>query len=372
VIVLVAGALANKCGNGGNAWTRLSWTRGLDALGIDAYFVERLDGPYPAEAIGFFEAVMEEFGDPARAALLGADDQVLAGGMTYEELLEAAAGCELLVNLSGHLPPGELRRRVSRCVFVDDDPGYTQFWHATGMTRGRLEGHDAHYTFGTRIGTAGSPVPTCGVRWRGIRPPVVLADWPPVASAECRRVTTIASLRGPFGPVEHKGVRYGQKVHELRSFSELPRLAGRELEIALAVDPLDEADARRLRRDGWTLVDPASAASDPASFRRYVQGSDAELSVAQAIYAQTACGWFSDRSTRYLASGSPVIVQDTGFSAELPVGSGLLAFRTPREAAAALNEVERSYDVHARAARAIAEEYFDSARVIGGLLEDVL
>jgi hypothetical protein len=372
MIALVAGALANRAGNGGNAWTRLSWTRGLEQLGVEAYFVEQMSARPPAEAISFFEAVTGEFGDPHKAALLGPHGEVLAGGLTRERLLDVAARCSLLINLSGHLRLPDVRRVVPKCVFIDDDPGYTQFWHAAGLVEGLLDCHDAYYTFGTRIGTGGCPIPTCGVRWRALRPPVVLGDWPLCPSAGCGRITTVASWRGPFGVVEHEGVRYGQKVHELRRFSRLPRAAGRELEIALAIDSVEHAAAEQLRHDGWRVLDPGPLASDPSRFRDYVQSSAAELSVAQGIYVQTACGWFSDRTTRYLASGRPAIVQDTGFSAELPVGAGLLAFTSEGEALSALREVEHHYDEHARAAREIAEEHFDSARVVGAVLEEVL
>jgi hypothetical protein len=372
VIVLVAGALASKPGNGGNAWSRLSWTRGLRELGIDAYFVEQLSGPATAEAARFFGAVVGEFDEPSHAALLDDSGRVIAGGLSQEALSEVAASCELLISISGHLQRPELRRLVRRAVYIDDDPGYTQFWHAAGAIEGRLDDHAAYYTFGTRVGHDGCTVPTLGIAWRGIRPPVVLSDWSASPSDGCERVTTVASWRGPFGPVEYDGVRYGQKVHELRKFSRLPQLAGRPLEIALAIDPVEEAAARQLRCDGWNVTDPGPLTSDPASFRRYVQGSDAELSVAQGIYVQTACGWFSDRTTRYLASGRPAIVQDTGLAGELPVGAGLLTFSSPSEAVAALRAVERDYDEHAQAALALAQEHFASSRVIGRMLEEVL
>src|SRR5207249_4043766 len=79
---------------------------------------------------------------------------------------------------------------------------------------------------------------------------------------------------------------------------------------------------------GWQLVDPCVAAGDPHAFRGYVQGSWAEFSVAQGVYVETESGWFSDRTVRYLASGKPALVQDTGFSRLYPVGEGLLAFCT--------------------------------------------
>ena len=105
-------------------------------------------------------------------------------------------------------------------------------------------------------------------------------------------------------------------------------------------------------------------AGDPDAFRAYVQGSGAEFSVAQGIYVETHSGWFSDRTTSYLASGRPVLVQDTGFGRTLPVGEGLLAFRTLDEAIAGAADIGRRYGEHCAAARRIAEKHFDSDRVL--------
>jgi hypothetical protein len=52
------------------------------------------------------------------------------------------------------------------------------------------------------------------------------------------------------------------------------------------------------------------------------------------------------------------------------VGEGLLAFTTPDEAVAAVQEVERDYARHARSARALAEAYFDADKVLTRLLEE--
>jgi glycosyltransferase involved in cell wall biosynthesis len=81
------------------------------------------------------------------------------------------------------------------------------------------------------------------------------------------------------------------------------------------------------------------------------------------------CGWFSDRSACYLASGRPVVAQDTGFFRHLPVGEGLFSFATAEEAAAAIEEVSSDYERHATAARALAEDLFDSDAVLVRLLE---
>jgi hypothetical protein len=372
MIAVVAGALANKAFNGGNAWARLSWTRGLDRLGVETYFVEQLDPAAPSGGVAFFDAVMHRFGEPSRSALIGAGGEVLAGELDRDRLLDVAGEADLLINLSGHLQLADVRQRIGRSVYIDDDPGYTQLWHASGAIGDRLDGHDAYYTFGTRIGARTCTIPTSGIDWRPILPPVVLEDWPVASHDGAGRVTTVASWRGPFGRLEHDGVRYGQKAHELRKVSGLPALAGRPLEIALQIDPVERREAERLQADGWAVVDPSVVASDPASFRAYVQGSAAEFSVAQGIYVETGSGWFSDRTTRYLASGKPAVVQDTGFSDDLDGGEGLIPFTTLADAAAGLRSLERSYDDHARAARALAAERFASDVVLGRLLEEVL
>ena len=91
----------------------------------------------------------------------------------------------------------------------------------------------------------------------------------------------------------------------------------------------------------------------------------------QEGYVASRCGWFSDRSVCYLASGRPVVAQDTGFGDWLPVGKGLLSYTTAEEAAAALDQVRADYSSHRRAARRLAEDVFDSDRVLGRLLECV-
>ena len=80
-------------------------------------------------------------------------------------------------------------------------------------------------------------------------------------------------------------------------------------------------------------------------------------------------GLFSERSTCYLATGRPVVIQDTGFSDWLPTGAGVISFSTPEEALAGIEEINSRYEFHCQAARAIAEEYFDARKVLPRLIE---
>jgi glycosyltransferase involved in cell wall biosynthesis len=138
---------------------------------------------------------------------------------------------------------------------------------------------------------------------------------------------------------------------------------------ALAIDPGDRADLDALRDNGWLLLDPSRVARTPADYNEFVRGSKGELGVAKSGYVISRCGWFSDRSACYLASGRPVVAQDTGFAGAVPTGEGLLVFSTVEEAAVAIEDVRHDYARHARAAREIAAEHLDSDRVLARLLE---
>lgn len=360
---LVSGALAHKPGNGGNAWSRLSWLDGLRRLGVEVAFVEQLDAPSERQRT-WFEQVLGDH--DVRGWIVGAERALPA------EACEAAAAADLLLNIGGHLTLPELFRAPRLRVYLDDDPGYTQLWHAAGNGAARYEGHDLFFTFGVNIGRPGCAIPTGGIEWRATRPPVVLDDWPFVADGAGGRFTTVATWRSPYGRVETGGHVYGSKLDEFRRLAELPQLVDRLFELALDIDPAEKRALELLQANGWRLVDPRDVAATPAAFRDYVQASGAEFSPAQGIYVETDSGWFSDRTVRYLASGKPVLVQETGFSHTLPSGEGLVPFSSLAEAAAGAERIAADYPVHARAARALAEECFDSDRVVGAVLEDAL
>jgi hypothetical protein len=375
--VLVSGAVANKHRQGGSVWVRMSWAEGLRALGFDVVFVEEIDEETCVDEAGgrssfeasanaaAFDAVMAEFGFAGSAALVESRSGRVRG-LAREDLLARTADAVLLVNLGGHLRWAPLRDRMRRAAYVDLDPGYTQIWAAEGRDLG-LHGHDLHFTVGANVGTARCPLPTGGLAWRPIRQPVVLDRWP-VANGGFSRFTTVASWRGAFGPLRFAGRTLGPKAHEFRRLADVPGRTGLPFAAALDIHPADGADRLRLREGGWNLVEPDTVSS-PAGFARFVRESGGELSPAQAVYVHTRTGWFSDRTVRYLASGRPALVQDTGF--DLPVGEGLLTFSTPQEAGARAQAIVADYDRHAAAARRIAEEHFAHDVALAPLLEAI-
>lgn len=379
--VIISGAVANKPLNGGESWVRLSWLRGFERLGCQVYLLEQIRPEHCVDAGGartrfedsvnlaYFRWVVDTFGLQGRAALV-CDDESATSGATLAELDAVSEAADLLVNITGHLRMDRFLRRIRRKVYVDIDPGFTQYWHAAGIAGAHLEGHDAFFTIGEHIGTPACQIPTSGIPWRPIRQPVTLDDWP-VISADFDSFTTISSWRGTYGRLEVDGKAFGTKAHEFRKFLDLPALAAAPFEIALDIHPGDARDIDALNTHGWTLVDPRTVASDPFAFREYVQHSGAEFSVAQGVYVETNSGWFSDRTVRYLASGRPALVQDTGFSDLYPATEGLVAFRTLDEAVAGARRIIADYPAHAQAARRIAEEHFDSGKVLRHLLDQM-
>jgi hypothetical protein len=380
--IFVSGAIANKPLSGGEAWVRMSWVRGLRRLGCDVCLVEQIDSTRCVDAegrsVGFersvnrlsFETAVRSLAPDCPAALIcdGGRDTV---GMDFDEVVDRAGDADLLVNISGHLDLEPIKSGPRRRAYVDVDPGFTQVW-ATDGADVRLDGHDSYFTVGENIGTTGCTIPTAGIEWLPLPPPVTLEDWPAISPTGDHRFTSVATWRSPLGTLSRGGTEFGGKHHQWRSMVELPRLSQQKFEIALRIHPDDLGDRVALEANGWRLVDPLLVAGDPLAFRSYVQGSAAEFSVAHPVYVDTTSGWLSDRTVRYLASGRPALVQDTGVARRYPVGEGLVTFRTIEQAAAAAAAIARDYGDHALAARSLAETHFDSDIVLRRFLESAL
>jgi hypothetical protein len=293
----------------------------------------------------------------------GPDAQRYLAGVVQKFALEPPQGSyDLLLNVSGVLRDERALEEMPVRVYLDLDPVFNQLWHAQGIDVG-LEGH-THYV------TVGLHVPPTGHDWVHTLPPVVLDEWRVAERTAHDAFTTVGNWRG-YGTLEHDGVRYGQRAHSLRELLDLPRRTGERFAVALAIHPDEERDLKSLHEHGWELLDPRAVAGTPDSYRDFVAGSRAEISIAKEGYVVSRSGWFSDRSACYLACGRPVVAQDTGFGAALPTGAGLFSFSTLDNAAAAAFELRRDYGRHARAARAIAEEHLDSDRVLTRLLRAV-
>jgi hypothetical protein len=368
-VVIVSGMIAATPRQGGATWAVLQYLLGLRRLGCEVYFVEPAGEPegVPAETLRYLEGVMGQFGLDGRWVLLPpAGGEPI--GMSRTELRAVARRTDALLSVSGMLLDPDVLDAVSVRAYLDLDPAFNQLWHAVEGVDMRFDAHTHFVTIADAIGRPECPIPDCGREWLPTLPPVVLEEWPVARRLERRALTTVGHWRS-YGSIHHDGVHYGQKAHSLRAVIDLPTRSGARFEPALAVHPEEVDDLARLADHGWRLLDPAAVAGTPDDYRRFVQGSWAEFGLAKLGYVVSDSGWFSDRSACYLASGRPVIAQDTGFGRRLPIGEGLLAFSTADDVVAAVAELEADYERHRRAAREVATEHLDSDRVLGRLLE---
>jgi len=375
--IVVSGMIAGDPGQGGAAWAVLQYLLGFERLGHEVWFIEPINrealnppGAALAESTSakYFHSVVRQFGFEETSALLVAGTRETLGA-SYQELIQATARADLLVNISGMLADEQVTQAIAVRLYLDLDPAFIQLWHAQGIDM-RFAGHTHHMTVGQAIGTPACTIPSCGIDWLKTLPPIVLTHWPIASRLTYDGLTTIGNWRG-YGSVEHRGVHYGQKAHSVRQFIDLPRLGPCSFMPALAIHAGETGDLAALGEHGWQLLDPAVVAGTPDAYRSFIQESKAELGIAKSGYAVSRCGWFSDRSAAYLASGRPVIGQDTGFADFLPTGAGLFSFRTTEDVLAAIENMQADYDRHRKAARSIAEAYFDSDRVLPRLLSAV-
>ena len=373
--IVVSGMIAAVPHHGGATWAVLQYLLGFARLGHEVTFVEELDPSLldggRTESVTYMRAVAARFGLAERWALLGAGTRETTG-LGYDDLRALARGTDVLVNISGSLTDEELLASIPVRVYLDLDPAFNQLWDASGIDM-RFGPHTHFVTVGQAIGTTECPVPTCGREWIPTVPPVVLEHWPRAHEMEgpgAGAFTTVGNWRG-YGSVEHDGEHYGQKAHSMRPLMEIPTRTDAVLRPALDVHPDETPDLEALARNGWELLDPGAVAHDPDSYRSFVAGSLAEFGVAKSGYVLSRCGWFSDRSACYLASGRPVLAQDTGFGRWLPAGEGLLAFSGVDDAVAGIEAIRSGYERHSAAARRLAEDHLDSDVVLTRLLERV-
>lgn len=375
--IVLCGALAQKAGQGGLTWVYLQYLLGFHRLGWDVLFLDRLEPDMCLDAAGhpsavetsgnltYLRDVMAQVGLGTSWALLH-DGGTRTAGLSREEVLKRVRSSVALINVMGYLDDEEVLAAAENRVFLDIDPGFGQMWHDLGLAE-MFHDHDQYVTIGENIGRPDCTIPTCGIEWVTTPQPVVLDYWP-AHGGNGTAYTSVATWRGPNAPVEYAGRTYGLRVHEFRKFVELPRKSGNRFEVALDIHPGEKRDLELLEANGWKLIDPQTVAHNPWTYRRYVQASRAEFMVAKGMYVESRSGWISDRTLCYLASGRPVLAQDTGIDGLYPTGEGLVTYSTLEEALAGVETIEADYERHARAAHELAVEYFDAEKVLSRLL----
>ncbi|NJK91088.1 MAG: hypothetical protein HC904_04190 [Blastochloris sp.] len=359
----------------GNTWAFLQWVLGFRELGWEVWMVEGLAGDQliderwqkgvaaeGSENVRHWRAVCERFGLASRASLL-IDD----AAENLEELRDFARSADVFLNVSGHFKGKGLEFPRARKLYLDLDPGFTQIWAETYGVDMNFAGHDVFFSYGTRLGREGCRAPTCGIEWQGVLPPVVLSQWPvQPRQGSFEAFSTLAHWQG-YKWCEWQGAWYTGKSEEFHRLKEVPGSVPARMELATEV----EANAEELKafaEGGWCLVDGVAISRSFESYVEYLRKSSAEFSAAKGGYVLSQGGWFSDRSVCYLASGRPVVLQATGIEERVGSGRGLRVFRSPEEAIRECREVLENHEQEQKAARELAETFFDSRVVIQDML----
>jgi len=354
---------------GGLQWLNLHYVAGLRALGFEVFWLDILGPPkkpgdrLPEEMVRDFRAQCEQFELDEHWAILYDNRHVF--GMK-ERLLHSLCGdATLLINLCGALKNDELLRRIKRRAYFDLDPGFTQIWAQEWDMD--LSKHNLFFTVGLNVGQPDFPIPLRGIEWQTFTPPVALEYWPTQTDMKAANFTTVGQWRGQYAV--WNGEMYGPKSDEFLRFIELPRKTTQLIELAMLIHEWEAEDIAALRNNGWHLTNPHEVAGGRDGFRKYIQQSRAEFSVAKNGYVKTRSGWLSDRTVCYLASGRPALVQDTGFGKHLPTGKGLVTFSTMEEAVRGIESINADCAAHCAAARKLAEDRLSAPKVLQSILE---
>ncbi len=366
--------MMGRCPFAGQSWLSLNWIRGLARLGHEVWYVED-DSVWPFDpvqelstsdcsyAVRHIARCMQQAGLTDRWAFRLAERKAVCDcasclarwsvrkpfptnacwGLSEAKLDQLYASCDALLNIGGVTSLREEHLAVPLRVYVQTDPVMCELRLANGdeHTRNAFSLYDKVVTYGENYGQA-----DCGF-------------------------TTIGNYRQEGNDVEYGGEVYTwSKHHEWERFLDLPRRTQQTFELAMMPD--DQVDRERLEAHGWRLISPYLMSLDIfGAYQEYIRGSRAEFTVAKDQNVRLRSGWFSDRDACYLASGKPVVAQDTGFSSALPTGEGLFAFTTMDGALAAIEAINADYRRHCEAARAIAEEYFEAEAIAGKLISDL-
>ena len=398
--------VANFPEGGGHFWVYMQYVQGFLRQGCEVYWLEEFvtsgDEAHDARTLARFTKRMEHFGLKGKTILYttqegasAADQERTYIGMDEPKAKSLFATADLLLNFYYAMNPA-LLAEFRRTALVDIDPSLLQLWISTGQIE--VAKHDYYCTTGETVGTSTALFPDCGISWINIRPAVSLELWPYSYNPDADAFTTISGWWGDGGRGEFV-TDYDELVYEnnkrvtFLEYVDLPQRTPQTLELALnlGTEEIDEdemeptkltsdgqpitdyrgdaVDRRKLLDHGWKIADPYKVANSPAAYQAYIQNSRGEFSCAKPSYIKFQSAWVSDRTICYLASGKPVVVQDTGPSSFLPDGEGMFRFSTMGEAVDAITTINANYEKHCSAAREIAESYFDARKIAADILK---
>ena len=372
--IIFAGTIGQS-GLGGQVWATLQYLLGLRALGHEVVYLEdcgpeshvwhwenqgwTLELDYPES---FLKACFAPYQFNGRW-IYRTDTE--SRGMPLADFRQFCKAADLIVMRA--VPFRTWREEYDwprRRAFIDVDPGFTQISIAEGNDRiaPGVARADKHFTVAQNIGEPDCPIPVASIEWLKTKPPVFLPEWP-MGTGAAKDFTSVMRWRG-FREATFNGITYGQRDAEFPRYLELPGRTKQTFCIAqLGTKPGE------LAAHGWNVAPGEVVSKTAESYREFIQQSRAEFSVPKNAYVKSRGGWFSDRSVCYLASGRPVLIEDTGLKDWLPVGEGVVTFDDPEGALAGIEAINANYEQQRRAARRIAETTFSTDVVLPVFLD---
>jgi hypothetical protein len=360
----------------GIIWQLLHHLVGFRRLGLDVYYLEdhcswvydpdaEVPTRDPSGNLKMLASALERYGFADRWAFLDSvrDEYI---GMPRERCLQLLAEADAVINLCGATRPREEHLRNRCLVYLETDPGIVEVACAAGEpdTVSYIEAHKLLFTYAYNLGEADCLLPTAGKHWHRTRPPILLDGWRDEAGpAEPDRFTTVGTWRNRGHDLKIRGETYYWSKHvNFGKVFEVARRAGQHIELAIGLN--SGPDYERALVGGFSFRPVIPMSLDLDAYREYVSSSRGEFTVAKDAYVRTRSGWFSDRSACYLAAGRPVVTQRTGFEKFIPVGAGLLGFDNADDAVEAIRAVNADYRRQSKAARELAQEYFDAVKLL--------
>ena len=358
----------------------LHYLLGLRRLGYDPYYIEdsgrwiydpKLNdlAPDASGNVAAIAPILEAHGFAGRWGFRGNYPDGRCYGMSEEQILQLYREADAFLNVTGAQELREEHLTIPRRIYVESDPFSSQVKYANGDsgTISMLEAHDTHFTFGENIGAPDCAIPATPFDWKPTRQPVALDLWEGAPTGgESYNTSTTWTNKGK-NVVWQGETYYWTKDREFEKYLDLPLLRP-DVGFELAAGVPDDVQVL-LSEHGWSRVHSLEMSASVDRYRQYIQESRGEFTVARDQYVRPNTGWFSDRTACYLASGRPVITQETGFSKFLPTGKGLFGFRTMDDVLAAVDAIESDYEGSCRAAREVAAECFATEKVVGSLME---
>ena len=360
----------------------LHYLVGLRRLGWDPYYVEDSSRwvydpslgdftPDPVRNIAAVVPALEAHGFGHRWACRAHALDGRCYGLSATQLRAVYRDATAMLNVTGAQEVREEHLACRRRLYVETDPVASQILVAEGdaKTVEQLSAHDVLFTYGENLGRPDCGVPVERFTWHPTRQPVVLDFWPRGRAPAEAPYTTIATWRHQKDRAFRGETYYWSKEREFLKILDLPKRCPAPLELALDITPDAPQTAPMLREHGWRVISAAGVSREITTYRDYIRGSRGEFTVAKDQNVRLRSGWFSDRSACYLASGRPVVTQETGFSNVLPSGRGLFGWRSEDDIVAAVEAIATDYRGHCGTARDIAIEYFAAEKVLASLME---